>query len=237
MVLSQQAQGKRSHDAAVVDLVSKPKTARTDWTTAEATKKSERDKRDAPMTTTLSQCERSINALLKSFGATFSIKGMGANFRGSASGSEYGLLLRGKDAALEGGPPSFSTTLSEGDKRTLAFAFFIASTLADKKSSSRVVVVDDPMCSLDLNRKHHARAVLKKLHSKAEQLVVLAHDPYFLRDLRDALRGDDAGTPIVAFQLALAAHDYVLRVPISSLPIPFIRSCRVSPAIAPQLIP
>lgn len=200
--------GKRRHDPVVVDLFSKLKPARTDLTTAEATKKSERDKLDALMTTTLSHYEKSINTLLKNFGATFSIKGMGANFRGSAPRSEYGLLLRGKDVALEGGPPSFSTTLSEGDKRTLAFAFFIASTLADKKLSSRVVVVDDPMCSLDLNRKHHTRAVLKRLHSKAEQLVVLAHDPYFLRDLRDVLRRDDPGTPIAQFQLALAAQDY-----------------------------
>ena len=200
--------GKRRHDSAVVDLFSEFNMARTDSTKAEATKKSERDKLDVLMTTTLSQYEKSINALLKNFGTTFSIKGMGANFRGSAPRSEYGLLLRGKDVALEGGPPSFSTTLSEGDKRTLAFAFFIASTLADNKLSSRVVVVDDPMCSLDLNRKHHTRAVLKRLHSKAEQLVVLAHDPYFLRDLRDALSKDDTGTPIAQFQLALAADDY-----------------------------
>lgn len=200
--------GKRRHDPAVADLFSKLKIARTDSTTAEATKKLERDKLDVLMTVTLSQYEKSINELLKKFGATFSIKGMGANFRGLAPRSEYGLLLRGKDVALEGGPPSFSTTLSEGDKRTLAFAFFIASTLADKKLSSRVIVIDDPMCSLDLNRKQHTRSVLKGLHSKAEQLVVLAHDPYFLRDLREALRKDDKETPIAEFQLALAAGDY-----------------------------
>ena len=90
----------------------------------------------------------------------------------------------------------------------MAFAFFVASTLADSKLSTRVIVIDDPMCSLDLNRKHHTRSVLKKLHAKAEQLIVLAHDPYFLRDLRDALRKEDAGTSISMFQLALAANDY-----------------------------
>ena len=37
---------------------------------------------------------------------------------------------------------------------------------------------------------------------------MLAHDPYFLRDLRDALCKDDTGTPIAQFQLALAADDY-----------------------------
>ena len=64
------------------------------------------------------------------------------------------------------------------------------------------------MCSLDLNRKHHTRAVLKKLHSKVEQLVVLAHDPYFIRDLRDSLRKDDSAAGIELFQLGLATGDY-----------------------------
>lgn len=211
-ILTQQIQrleaSMRRHTPVAVDLFDRLTTARSDANKADADKRSAREKLDAQMTTTLSQYEKSINALLKNFGASFSIKGMAANFRGSAPRSEYGLLLRGKDVALEGGPPSFSTTLSEGDKRTLAFAFFVASTLADSKLSARVVVIDDPMCSLDLNRKHHTRSVLKKLHAKADQLVVLAHDPYFLRDLRDALRKDDPGTPIALFQLALAANDY-----------------------------
>jgi len=116
--------------------------------------------------------------------------------------------LRGKDVALEGGPPSFSTALSEGDKRTLAFAFFIASAFEDSKLATRIVVIDDPMCSLDMNRRHHTRTVLKKIHAKAAQLVVLAHDPYFLRDLRDALRKEDKAASIVIFQMASIADSY-----------------------------
>lgn len=206
MVLLQAS--KRRHAAAVVDLFAKLATARKNATTAEATKKAERDKLDALMTATLQKYQQSINALLKNFGATFSIKGMGANYMGAAPRTEYGLMLRGKDVALEGGPPSFGTTMSDGDKRTLAFAFFIATTLADAKLASRVIVIDDPMCSLDLNRKHHTRSVLKTLHSKAAQLIVLAHDLYFIRDLRDTLRKEDAATPIAIFQLALASGDY-----------------------------
>lgn len=214
LLLTQQIErleaSKRRHSAVVVDLLGRLADARADAAKADAKKTSERGKLDALMTATLSQYEKSINTLLKYFGASFSIKGMGANFRGAAPRTEYGLLLRGKDIALEGGPPSFSTALSEGDKRTLAFAFFVASTLEDSKLSTRVVVIDDPMCSLDLNRKHHTRSVLKRLHAKAEQLIVLAHDPYFLRDLRDALRKEDPGTPISMFQLALAANDYTV---------------------------
>lgn len=199
---------KRRYDSKVVDLLAQLVTARASADAAEKTKNAARGSLDRLMTTTLNKYQTSINALLKNFGASFSIKGMSANFRGSAPRSEYGLLLRGKDVALEGGPPSFSTVLSDGDKRTLAFAFFIASAQEDPKLANRTVVIDDPMCSLDLNRKHHTRAILKKIHSKAAQLIVLAHDPYFLRDLRDALRKEDKAAPIAMFQLTAAPHNY-----------------------------
>jgi wobble nucleotide-excising tRNase len=199
---------KRRHDAIVADLFGKLDVAVTDSTKAENAKKVERDNLDALMTKTLQRYEKNINALLKKFGVSFSIKGMGANFRGRAPRSEYGLLLRGKYVALEGGSPSFATTLSEGDKRTLAFAFFIASTLADTKLATRTVVVDDPMCSLDLNRKHHTKAVLRNLYAEAEQLIVFAHDPYFIRDLRDTFRKDNQAAAIALFQLTLAADEY-----------------------------
>jgi len=199
---------KRRHQQVVVDLIAKLGTERKKADTAEAVKKAEREKLDTLMKASLSMYEKSINVLLKNFGASFSINGMGANFRGGAARGEYGLLLRGKMVSLEGGPPSFATALSEGDKRTLAFAFFVASTLADSKLSTRTVVVDDPMCSLDVNRKQHTKAVLRRLHAGAAQLVVLAHDPYFLRDLRDALSKVDPTAPIGLFQLVLAANDY-----------------------------
>jgi wobble nucleotide-excising tRNase len=199
---------KRRYDQTVVELINGLTTARTAATVAENAKRAARDSLDTLMNTTLDKYEKSINELLKDFGASFNIKGMGANFRGQAPRSEYGLLLRGKTVTLDGGPPSFSTTLSEGDKRTLAFAFFVASTLADNKLDSRIVVIDDPMCSFDLNRKHHTRSVLKKMYTKAEQLIVLAHDTYFLRDLRDALLKADKTASIAQFQLSLASGDY-----------------------------
>ena len=199
---------KRRYDTAVVELIDELTVARSEVEVAEKNKTTARDNLNALMIATLDKYEKSINDLLKSFGASFSIKGMGANFRGAAPRSEYGLLLRGKDVSLEGGPPSFSTTLSEGDKRTLAFAFFVASTLVDAALNTRTVVIDDPMCSLDLNRKHQTRLVLKKINTKADQLIVLAHDLYFIRDLRDALRKDDSTTSITTLQLALAAGEY-----------------------------
>jgi wobble nucleotide-excising tRNase len=199
---------KRRYDPKVVALLTQINTARANAKAADKTKKVARENLVNLMTTTLSKYQISINELLKNFGASFSIEGMSANFRGNAPRSEYGLLLRGKDVALEGEPPSFTTVLSEGDKRTLAFAFFIASTLEDPELASRIVVIDDPMCSLDLNRRHYTRTVLKKVHSKSAQLIVLAHDPYFLRDLRDAFRKEDKSVQVASFQLAVAQGNY-----------------------------
>jgi wobble nucleotide-excising tRNase len=156
----------------------------------------------------LAKYQTAINALLKKFGASFSIKGMNANFRGNAPRTEYGLLLRGKDVVLEGGPPSFATTLSDGDKRTLAFAFFVASTLDDPKLAQRIVVIDDPMCSLDMTRRQHTQTVLKQIRAKAEQIVILAHDAYFIRDLRNAFLKEDKLSPISMFQMVGASNGY-----------------------------
>lgn len=199
---------KRRYDAHVIDIFTQLGAARKAAASAEITKKAARDNLDTLMAATLKQYETQINALLKDFGASFKIKNMNANFRGAAPRSEYGLSLRGKDIALEGGPPSFATALSEGDKRTLAFAFFIASTQSDPELAMRIVVIDDPMCSLDLNRRHQTRTVLRKLYAKAEQLIVLAHDPHFIRDLRDAVHKDDNTAPIAVFQLAAVAGEY-----------------------------
>jgi wobble nucleotide-excising tRNase len=199
---------KKRHSPAVVALIADLATARATSTSAESAKSTARTALDALMKQTLKDYQTTINTLLTKFGAAFQIEAMDANFRGGTPRSEYGLALRGKSVPLEGGPPSFGTALSEGDKRTLAFAFFVASTLSDTKLNTRIVVVDDPMCSLDLNRKQHTRTVLKEICSKAEQLVVLAHDIYFVRDLRDELTPKDGSYQVAVFGLKYTAKGY-----------------------------
>jgi wobble nucleotide-excising tRNase len=199
---------QKRHSPAVVALFGDLAIARASSTSAEGAKTTARTALDALMKQTLQDYQTAINTLLVKFGAAFQIEAMDANFRGAAPRSEYGLALRGKSVPLEGGPPSFGTALSEGDKRTLAFAFFVASTLSDAKLNTRVVVVDDPMCSLDLNRKQHTRTVLKEICAKADQLVVLAHDIYFIRDLRDELTPKDGSYQVAVFGLKYAARAY-----------------------------
>ena len=194
---------KVRYEENVVNIIAQLNSSKSNVNAAENVKKIERNNLDKLMKDTLERYEESVNDLLDKFGASFRIRGMNANFRGSAPRSEYGLMLRGKDIALEGLAPSFATVLSEGDKRTLAFAFFIASTLEDSKLETRIVVIDDPMCSLDRHRRNHTKVVLKKIHSKANQLIIFAHDIHFLRELRDHLQKDNKTTKIASFQLTL----------------------------------
>lgn len=199
---------KKRHSPAGVALFADLASARAASTSAESLKNTARTALNTLMKQTLEDYQATINTLLTKFGAAFQIEEMDANFRGSTPRSEYGLALRGKSVPLEGGPPSFGTALSEGDKRTLAFAFFVASTFSDTKLNTRIVVVDDPMCSLDLNRKQQTRTVLKEICAKAEQLVVLAHDIYFVRDLRDELKPKDGSYQVAVFGLKHAAKGY-----------------------------
>jgi wobble nucleotide-excising tRNase len=199
---------ERRNEPLVVELFTKLTSAKLDATEADKKKKKARADLEILMSTVMGGFEKSINALLKKFGATFQIEKMDTNFRGGAPRSEYGLSLRGKSVSLEGGTPKFATALSEGDKRTLGFAFFVATTLADPDLASRIIVIDDPMCSLDVNRRHHTKTVLKQLHDKADQLIVLAHDPYFIRDIRDELTSKDGQTRISILQLRHSDKDY-----------------------------
>ena len=200
---------KTRHSDAVLELFKNLQVARTGSKAAEEAKAKARTTLNALMKQTLTDYEQSINTLLDKFGATFTIEKMDTNFRGGTPRSEYGLALRGKSVPLEGGPPSFGTALSEGDKRTLAFAFFVASTNADPNLNSRVVVVDDPMCSLDLNRKQQTRTVLKEIGEKSEQLIVLAHDIYFVRDLKKDLTPPTGATySVCACCLSHAGNGY-----------------------------
>jgi wobble nucleotide-excising tRNase len=91
------------------------------------------------------------------------------------------------DAAETGktGAPSFGTTLSAGDRNTLALAFFLAQASRDPDLARKVVIFDDPFTSLDDFRREMTAKTIVRLGEKTAQVIVLSHDKYFL----DAVRG------------------------------------------------
>ncbi|WP_306908150.1 AAA family ATPase [Arthrobacter sp. B3I9] len=172
----------------VVDLFNELRDAEASLKEAEAAKRAAREDLTAVMTQTLTQYRIDINKHLANLGAAFAIDEIKTNFLGGAPRTDYGITLRGKSVKLAGGKPTFATALSEGDKRTLAFAFFMASMLAAPDLQNRVVVIDDPVSSLDRSRRAYTTGLLVELSAKCAQLILLAHDPSFLRETQSAIR-------------------------------------------------
>lgn len=198
---------KVRHRQDVIDLLSQLDAALTQEAAAKTEKQNKKDALNAIMQATLERYKDRINQLLSNFSAQFSIPNIDFNYRGGLR-SNYNLLMRGSNIALTGGMPDFKTSLSEGDKRTLAFAFFIASVESDLDLANKVVVIDDPMCSLDLNRKQQTRLILKRVHGTCEQLIVLVHDIHFMRGLRDEILRSSAPQDIACIKLKTVANRY-----------------------------
>jgi len=198
---------KIRHRQDVVGLFSQLAQAQVQDTTAKADKQTKKDALNQIMQSTLGNYKDRINELLRNFGAQFVIPNIDFNYRGGLR-SDYALQMRGAEIALSGGAPDFKTSLSEGDKRTLAFAFFIASVESDPELANRIIIIDDPMCSLDLNRKQQTRTVLKRIHDNCEQLIVLAHDIHFMRYIRDDVLRTAQPNDVKCIKLKAVANRY-----------------------------
>lgn len=191
----------------IIDLLCQLTTSQQVESTAQIEKQTKKGALNQVMQTTLDSYKNRINELLLSFGAQFLIPNIDFNYRGGLR-SDYSLEMRGENIALSGGIPDFKTSLSEGDKRTLAFSFFIASTESDPDLVNKIIIIDDPMCSFDLNRKQQTRTVLKRMYDSSKQLVIIAHDIHFLRNLRDDILRTDGPNNIKFFRLKAVTNRY-----------------------------
>jgi wobble nucleotide-excising tRNase len=88
--------------------------------------------------------------------------------------------------------PCFRNTLSAGDKSTLALAFFLAQLEHDPDRAAKIVVFDDPFNSQDNFRKDHTVRKVRDCGVSCAQVIVLSHDPSFLKRLWDRLQDTPA---------------------------------------------
>lgn len=150
--------------------------------------------------------EDAINEYLRRFAASFRLgQVQSVNQRGGSSAS-YCVVINNEnvDVAAEEGP-SFRNTLSAGDRNTLALAFFFASLEQDANLGNMIVVLDDPMTSLDEHRTLNTRAEINRLSGRVGQIIVLSHSKPFLcnlweqadRNARTALRINRLGNSSV----------------------------------------
>ena len=72
-------------------------------------------------------------------------------------------------------------TLSEGERTAVAFCYFLSTLEAEnRKLSDLIVVIDDPISSLDTKALNYAFALIKSHLTGAKQLVILTHNINFM---------------------------------------------------------
>jgi wobble nucleotide-excising tRNase len=129
--------------------------------------------------------QNAINLYLPRFNAGFRLDSVTfANTRGGPT-CTYNVLINNTPVPVGGadpapGEPSFRNTLSAGDRNTLALAFFFASLDQDAGIANRVVVIDDPISSLDDHRTFTTVREIERLAQRAGQVIVLSHSKPFL---------------------------------------------------------
>lgn len=136
--------------------------------------------------------QKRINELLVTVGADFAITGLTGKTddRANESYSEFGFLILEQIVPLtarQEDASSFKNTLSEGDKSTLAFAFFITALENMPGLDKQIVVFDDPLSSLDETRREATARVLLALSPRVKQLTVCTHKKDFLHMLCDKI--------------------------------------------------
>ncbi|MBU9852757.1 AAA family ATPase, partial [Rahnella aceris] len=179
---------KTRHSPEIISIIERYSTEKAKYDASSKKTAALKTSLETVMSTVLKEHEESINKLLYDFGANFNIKEAHINYAGNGEAkSEYVLSMIGKDIPINANTSTFGTSLSEGDRRTLAFAFFMAVVLSDKDLDKKIVIIDDPMCSLDYNRKNQTTRTLLKLYKQSKQLFILAHDVFFIRGIRDSL--------------------------------------------------
>ena len=157
--------------------------------------------------------QTAVNQYLEKFGAGFRLDNVKpANLR---TGSTSTYEARVGDASVAVGrsnptpsDPSFGSVLSAGDRTTLAFAFFLASLEQRDDLGDTVVVIDDPISSMDTDRSLTTVQEIRALTLRAGQVIVLSHEKAFLCRIWE--HADHTKT--VAFEIARSGDGSTLRM-------------------------
>lgn len=165
--------------------------------------------------------EVAINDYLSRFNAGFRLGSVTSVNTRAGSSANYSVLINNTAVALTAdGGPSFKNTLSAGDRNTLALAFFFASLDQDARLAEKIIVIDDPMTSLDEHRRLTTVQEMQRLCGRVRQMIVLSHSKPFLcavwegadRTNRSAMRivRDGRGSTLATWDIrqdTLTAHD------------------------------
>jgi len=165
----------------------------------ESAKAEAREQLDAHTSQVIASYGERINHYLERVNAGFRITTPTHNYRGGTPNTSYQILINQSavdlgDAETPHDRPSFKNTLSGGDKSTLALAFFLAQLEQDPNRARKIVVFDDPFSSLDSFRRNHTVHQICRCGETCSQVIVLSHEPGFLKLLWDRVAPADRKT-------------------------------------------
>ena len=165
----------------------------------EKQKAADRQQLDTHTAQVITTYGQSINRYLERINAGFRITTPAHTYRGGKPSTSYQIVINNNavdlgDAATPLAIPSFKNTLSAGDRTTLALAFFLAQLEQDANRDSKVVVFDDPFSSQDSFRRNHTVHQIQRCAQTCAQVVLLSHEPSFLKLLWDRTQPADRKT-------------------------------------------
>ncbi len=191
-VLAKEREIEKHFKPEWVQWASNYKSAKTDTEILKAKKDAKQKELESYTATIFGDYQKRINELLLTLGTDFKIADLTGKTdeRANESYSDFGLFILENKIPLtarQDDSPCFKNTLSEGDKSTLAFAFFVSALEKSPDLEQQIVVLDDPLSSLDETRREATARVLLDLSPKIKQLCVFTHKKDFLWMLCDKM--------------------------------------------------
>lgn len=103
-----------------------------------------------------------------------------------------GYELHRHGALLTGAP-------SEGEKTAIAVCYFLSTLEAeDRKVKDLIIVIDDPVSSLDTKAMNYACGLIRNRLSDAAQLIVLTHNQHCMNEFKKPWKNGTKATPPTA---------------------------------------
>lgn len=194
---------KTRHEPEVSSACQNLRTYQDEKAELENEKTSVRNELDQYIAQVVGSYEQSINRYLDRFNAGFRITRPEHTYRGGTPSSTYQIIINETPVSI-GDPstplsqPSFKNTLSAGDKSTLALAFFLTQLEREPDYEHKIVVFDDPFTSQDSFRRNTTIHQICRCGERHAQVIVLSHDPGFLKLLWGRTQPDDRKTLLLA---------------------------------------
>lgn len=96
--------------------------------------------------------------------------------------------------------------LSEGEKTVITFSYFLAyATIDEEKLKKSVVIIDDPVSSLDIDMIYKVFAAIRSRLGKAKQLIILTHNFEVLNHVKKWYKSDRDSSPL--YSLLMVRND------------------------------